>query len=110
MTVSMRRLLQILLLLFFVPWADAGDFAGSFSVSAYCDVGLMNSGQQTHAGAAACGPGIPFGTVFVLGDGRMVECLDRGGLVTDCHIDVWMDSCEAAIQWGRQELPAWRIR
>lgn len=108
---SLKRLLPALLLLtFFVPWADAGEYAGVFSVSAYCDVGMMAGGRETYAGAAACGPGVAFGTQFILGDGRIVECMDRGGLVTDRHIDVWMDSCEAAIQWGRRDLPAWRIR
>lgn len=105
-----RSIVALVVLLPFIPWADAGQFAGVFSVSAYCDTGIMASGRITEHGAAACGPGVPFGAQFILGSGRIVTCLDRGGLVTDRHIDVWMDSCDAAILWGRRNLPAWRVQ
>jgi 3D (Asp-Asp-Asp) domain-containing protein len=75
-----------------------------FSVSAYCDVGITNSGTWVRPGITACGPSYPFGTVFAIQDGPVVVCADRGGLVTDRHLDIWMPSCEDAILWGRREM------
>lgn len=75
----------------------------SFSVSAYNDTGIMASGEHTRDGVCACGPGYDFGTVFIVG-GRVVVCRDRGGKVTDGHVDMWMKSERDAVEWGRKQL------
>jgi 3D (Asp-Asp-Asp) domain-containing protein len=81
------------------------------SVSAYTNAGgappyqgLTASGQYTREGFAACGPSFPFGTVFII-DGRGYICQDRGGAITDGHLDLWMADEAAAVGWGRQTLP-----
>ncbi len=86
-----------------------------FSVSAYTNMcvpannGLMASGFYTHPGVAACGPSFPFGTRILLETGRLVECWDRGGLITDAHVDIWLpldaDGSETtALRLGRREM------
>ena len=94
------------------PWA--AELAAvrppmTMEVTGYCDVGVTASGQQTHAGLAGCGYAWPFGTRFLLGDGRLVECADRGSLGHDRNVDVWMASCDDALRWGRQTGQAWLI-
>jgi 3D (Asp-Asp-Asp) domain-containing protein len=84
----------------------------SMSVSAYTNAGgaypfqgLTASGVQT----VACGPSYPFGTVFII-DGRGYICQDRGGAITDGHVDIWMADEVAALDWGRQTLNVVIIR
>ncbi len=86
----------------------------SLSVSAYSNAdgappyeGLTASGAQTTRGIAACGPAFPFGTVMLVG-GRLVVCLDRGGAITNGHLDLYME--EGAKQWGRRVLPVVVLR
>jgi 3D (Asp-Asp-Asp) domain-containing protein len=81
------------------------------SVSAYTNAGgappyqgLTASGVQTVPQTVACGPSYPFGTVFII-DGRGYICQDRGGAITDGHLDLWMEDEAAALEWGRQTLP-----
>ncbi len=83
----------------------------SLSVSAYWDgsgappyKGLTASGYYTRPGYCACGPSYPFGTMFYIPGRGAVVCADRGGAITDGHIDLWMESEEAAIEWGRHNL------
>lgn len=86
-----------------------------FSVSAYTNMcvpannGLTASGQRTRPGIAACGPGLAFGTRILLETGQVVECWDRGGAITDGHLDVWLpldaDGTEGtALRMGRREM------
>ena len=89
----------------------------SFSVSAYTDAngmppwGITASGVQTRDGICACGPSYDFGTLFVLPSGKVLECQDRGGAITDEHLDMWTDDEAWALDvWGRRELDAWVIR
>ena len=70
------------------------------SISAYSDYGITASGALTRPGVAACGPSYPFGTFFLVA-GQWFMCLDRGGLVTDGHLDLWMASEDAAWEFGR---------
>lgn len=88
----------------------------TLSVSAYTNLsgarphkGLMASGQYTRPGVAACGPSYAFGTLFILPDGTIVVCLDRGTEITDKHLDIWMltdpDGSETtALRFGRHTL------
>lgn len=58
----------------------------------------------------AAGPAIPLGTrVFIpeLADrpnGGIFVVEDRGGAISNAHIDIYMDRYEEARQWGRQHL------
>ncbi len=86
-----------------------------FSVSAYTNAcvlannGLTASGIYTRPGVVACGPGLVFGTRILLQTGRVVECWDRGGLISDSHLDIWLPldadgSEETAWRLGRREM------
>jgi 3D (Asp-Asp-Asp) domain-containing protein len=88
----------------------------SMSVSAYTNAGgappyqgLTASGVQTVPQTVACGPSFRFGTVFII-DGRGYICQDRGGAITDGHVDIWMADEVAALDWGRQTLNVVIIR
>jgi 3D (Asp-Asp-Asp) domain-containing protein len=76
----------------------------SLSVSAYADYGITASGAITREGGAACGPSFAFGTAFIV-NGQTYVCTDRGGLVTDGHVDLFMADKDAAWEWGRRQLP-----
>jgi len=91
-----------------------------FSVSHYTDLsgippyGITASGARTHDGLCACGPSYEFGTVFILDAGAALDCQDRGGAITDSHIDVWVpvdaDGSEAtALRMGRHSEWVWVV-
>jgi len=107
--------MTVLLTLMMTPPFDAFDIDYAvFSVSAYVDDPMYGnvaaSGALLREGDCACGPGYPFGTIFVLPD-RVVICRDRGGAITDGHIDIWTDDLRWALDvWGRRRLPAIVIR
>ena len=76
---------------------------------------ITASGATVRTGLAACGPKYPFGTVFVIHDDmeawslpKVVECVDRGGLVGNRHLDVVLHTGDVrhdlhlARQWGRR--------
>ncbi len=73
------------------------------NVSAYEHTGITASGELTRPGIAACGPGVPFGTVAIFGDGSQT-CKDRGGAITDGHWDRWMPA--GARRFGRRSMVA----
>lgn len=109
--------LALLLVLINGPGVDVPGLGyGSFSVSAYTDAespawgNITASGMETREGICACGPSYAFGTLFVLPD-RVLVCEDRGGLITDGHLDIW---CEDEVWmdevWGRRWLPAVVVR
>lgn len=73
--------------------------------------GLTYSGaraKQWHTVAA--GPDIPLGTklfIPVLADkpnGGIFTVEDRGGAITNAHLDLYVDSLGEARSWGRQHL------
>ena len=87
-----------------------------FSVSHYADVngappyqGLMASGRHTRPGICACGPSYDFGTTFLLDNGKVLECQDRGGAVTDKHLDAFVRSEVFARHYGRYGQWAWVV-
>jgi len=109
---SLAILLTILPLLI-ADGADAGY--GLFSVSAYDDssgpgLGITASGEHTREGVCACGTGYDFGTAFVLSSGLTMICQDRGGRITDAHIDIWMQSKWEALRWGRRTIRVLWVR
>jgi 3D (Asp-Asp-Asp) domain-containing protein len=69
--------------------------------TAYCLQGTTASGSTVGPGTIATDPSyIPLGTrMYVPGYGEGVA-LDTGGSINGAHIDLWMASCDAAIQWG----------
>lgn len=55
----------------------------------------------------AAGPGVPFGTeIYVPGYGVGVVH-DRGGLISDDHIDLMFATRGQALAWGRQTVTVW---
>lgn len=85
----------------------------TFSVSAYTNdtrdrtdplYGITASGLHTAPGTLACGPSYPFGTIFHVPGYGWAVCVDRGGAITDAHLDLWMEQEADALRWGRREL------
>ena len=77
------------------------------SVSAYVALpgALTYSGAPPVAGrTCACGAGWPLGTLFRIPGLGWRKCEDRGGKITDKHLDIFMGSEAAALEWGRREL------
>jgi 3D (Asp-Asp-Asp) domain-containing protein len=88
----------------------------SMSVSAYWNgsgappyQGLTASGQYTREGVCACGPSFPYGTILLV-SGKWCVCLDRGGAITDVHIDLWMPTEAEALEWGRKQADVVIVR
>jgi len=67
--------------------------------------GITASGVPVEEGVTvACPKSIPFGTkIFIEGVGERV-CQDRGGAITEGHVDVYMPDKEQALKFGRQHL------
>jgi rare lipoprotein A len=67
-----------------------------------CD-GITASGLQVQDGFCACGPGYEFGALFCVPDlGRCFVCFDRGRLVGDGNLDIWMANRQEALEFGVQ--------
>ena len=77
-------------------------------VTSYCLQGIMANGEQVHNGAAACPRAWNLGEVFWVEEDRYV-CEDRLSLQYDQRIDIWKESCDDAIRFGKQQLTIWRI-
>ncbi|HEY0153055.1 MAG TPA: 3D domain-containing protein [Longimicrobium sp.] len=100
--------------------APARSAAGAFEVrermemssTAYCLKGLMRTGVRTRDGMAAADPRvIPLGSVVRVShpDGRPIGVfvvMDTGGAVRGNKIDIYMDSCREATDWGRRAVVA----
>ena len=91
----------------------------TMSVSAYCNdtraaddplYGVMASGERTFDGAVACGPSYAFGTLFWVPGVGWTVCADRGGAISDGHLDLWVETEADALKWGRQELEVEVVR
>ena len=82
------------------------------SSTGYCLKGLMRTGVRTRDGMAAADPRIlPLGSVVRVShpDGRPIGVfvvMDTGGAVRGNKIDIYMDSCREAINWGRRPVVA----
>lgn len=75
-------------------------------VTAYCLRGNMADGHRVHQGAVAVSSSqYSLGTRFYIpGYGKAVA-EDTGAAVGWNHLDVWMDSCQDAQNWGARYLP-----
>jgi 3D (Asp-Asp-Asp) domain-containing protein len=98
------------------PRASAGSFEVrermEMSSTAYCLRGLMRTGVRTRDGMAAADPRVlPLGSVVRVShpDGRPIGVfvvMDTGGAVRGNKIDIYMDSCREASDWGRKAVVA----
>lgn len=65
---------------------------------------IMASGKLAYHGAIACPRKLPFGTKVIVGD-ITYTCEDRTHIRFDGRYDIFMDSYQDAIEWGKQILP-----
>ena len=66
--------------------------------------GITASGTHAKQGRTIAAPSwIPFGTTVVI-NGVSYVCEDRGGFICDNRLDIYMDSREDAIEFGRKEV------
>ena len=66
--------------------------------------GITASGTHVEQGRTIAVPSwIPFGTKVIIG-GHEYIAEDSGGLIQDNRLDIYMDSREDAIEFGRKEL------
>ena len=66
--------------------------------------GITASGTHVKQGRTIAVPSwIPFGTTVII-NGHSYVAEDRGGAIQDNRIDIYMDSREAAMEFGRKEL------
>jgi hypothetical protein len=103
--VAVKAALVTLMITVYVPMA--GGINGG---------GVTSSGKEPIVGYAACGWRYPFGTVFeVVGEDmslyglpQVLVCMDRGGMVSNGHLDIALVSPDVrgdlsrAKQWGKR--------
>lgn len=91
---------------------------GLFTVTAYCPCerccgayadGITASGHVIQAGDkfVAADRKYPFGTLLIVpgyNNSKPVPVLDRGGAIIGNHIDVFFQSHQEALKWGRKKL------
>lgn len=85
-----------------------------FEATAYCDKGFTASGIYVRDGVVAADPRVlPLGSVIdIRVDDRVLEeyeVMDTGGSVKGYIIDIWMSSCDAAVEFGRRAVDV-RVR
>lgn len=71
--------------------------------------GITASGAYVEEGrTVACGPSYDFGTQFYIPHfDNVFTCEDRGGAITDRHLDIFMSDLGQALEFGRRELQAY---
>ena len=66
--------------------------------------GITASGTHVQQGRTIAAPSwIPFGTTVVI-NGVSYVCEDRGGFICDNRLDIYMDSRDDAVEFGRKEI------
>ena len=85
-----------------------------FEATAYCDYGFTKSGVWVREGIVAGDPRVlPLGSVIdIKVDGDVLskyEVMDTGGKVKGYIVDIWMPTCEEALEFGRREVQV-RVR
>jgi 3D (Asp-Asp-Asp) domain-containing protein len=85
-----------------------------FEATAYCDYGFTKSGVWVREGIVAGDPRVlPLGSVIDIKVDDDVfskyEVMDTGGKVKGYIVDIWMPTCEEAVQFGRREVKV-RVR
>jgi len=73
--------------------------------------GITYSGKKVKQGrTVAAGADIPIGTKIFIPDlahwpnGGKFIVEDRGGAISNAHLDIYMDELKEALNWGRQHL------
>jgi len=82
-----------------------------FTVTAYSDIngdldsyGITASGIKTRPGIIACSKKIPFETyIYLFGQGLYI-CEDRGSAITKHRIDIYFETEQEAIEFGKQKI------
>jgi len=96
---------------------------GVYEITAYCPGscccgkwadGITASGHKIEPGDVfvAAPKRIPFETLLIIpgyADSLPVRVLDRGGAITDGHIDVFFATHQEALVWGRQKLEIQKV-
>lgn len=80
-----------------------------FKATAYCDHGFTASGVYVREGIVAGDPRIlPLGSVIdIKVDDQVLEkyeVMDTGGKIKGYIIDIWMATCEEAVQFGYRDV------
>lgn len=71
------------------------------------DYGITASGSRTKTGhTIACPPSMAFGTRLNIEGIGVRTCEDRGGAITEGHIDLYVAGVSEAQSFGRQRLKA----
>ncbi|MEH7736859.1 3D domain-containing protein [Bacillus pumilus] len=71
------------------------------------DYGVTASGVRTKTGhTIACPPSMAFGTQLNIEGIGIRTCEDRGGAITEGHIDLYVEGVSEARSFGRQRLKA----
>ena len=97
------------------PSRGTSKQSGWMWVTAYCKEscccgeyadGVTANGHRIQPGDKFCAadPGICFGTMFTIPDYGKVPCYDRGGAIKGAKLDVYFDTHQEALEWGRQRL------
>ena len=69
------------------------------------DYGVTASGRPVRAHhTVACPPGLAFGTRLEIEGIGVRVCEDRGGRITEGHIDIYIPELKKALDFGRQRL------
>lgn len=102
--------------------AVAGDYAGEFTITAYCScqkccgrgaMGLTASGKRVRSGMIAADWGVlPQGASVRLSifPNRTFVVEDTGSAIRGNRIDVWLPSHRAAIEFGvRHGVKVWTV-
>ena len=67
--------------------------------------GITASGEYVQDGFIAAGPELKMGTkVYIPSLRKVFTVKDRGGMITNGHLDVYMTTHKACISFGRQTL------
>lgn len=68
--------------------------------------GKTASGEKVKEGRTiACPKSLPFGTkVFIPDLDHVYTCTDRGGMITEGHLDIYMADRSDALDFGRQQI------
>ena len=88
----------------------------TFAATAYCKGNLTASGVVPRSGIAAADPDLlPVGSVVQVGSGDqhysgIYTIMDTGPLVQGRHIDIYMWSCDEALEFGRRPVEVTVLR
>lgn len=88
----------------------------AFTATAYCKGQVTASGVEPRAGIAAADPDLlPVGSVVQIGPAHerysgIYTVMDTGPLVQGRHIDLYMWSCNEALQFGRRSIEVTILR